>query len=138
MSFHKSSLLITYLKPSPEVVPAGRIKITESVLQNPFIKSFASRLVGADVAAFNAILTVIEASFPAEALYSRMASDVRPAFNSEEISGRLKEMADALFADIPASSPIKATLLATLHLIEPFNLHPAATRKIIDEMEKYD
>lgn len=105
---------------------------------HPSIKVFASRLAGADAAAFNAVLAVIEASFPAEALYSRMASDVRPSFNGEETSEHLKEMADSLFADLPASSPLKANLLATLHLIEPFNLHPAATRKIIEKIEKHD
>lgn len=105
---------------------------------HPSIKGFASRLTGEDVAAFNSVLAVIEASFPAEALYSRMASDIRPAFNGEETLERLKEMADSLFADLPWSSPLKATLLATLHLIEPFNLHPAATKKIIEEIEKHD
>lgn len=105
---------------------------------HPSLKIFSSRLSRTDAAAFDAVLAVIESSFPADALYSRMASDVRSSFNREDASGRLKEMAESLFFDLDASSPLRKTLLATLHLIEPFNLHPAATRKIVEEIEKHD
>ncbi len=102
---------------------------------HPSIKAFLSRLSKKDAAEFDAVLAVVESSFPAEALYSRMASDVRPAFNGEEITGRLREVADSLFTDLDSSSPLRKTLLATLHLIEPFNLHPLITKKIVEEME---
>jgi hypothetical protein len=105
---------------------------------HPSIKAFLMRLGKTDAAAFDAVLAVVESSFPAEALYSRMASDMRPSFNSDETSGRLREVAHSLFANLDASSPLRTTLLATLHLIEPFNLHPAITKKIIEEMEQHD
>ncbi|WP_052134436.1 ATP-binding protein [Collimonas arenae] len=105
---------------------------------HPSIQEFSRHLAKADAATFDAVLAIIESSFPAEALYSRMASDVRSSFNGEEISGRLREMATALFADIDFMSPVRRTLLATLHLIEPFNQHPAVTKKIVEELEKND
>jgi len=99
------------------------------------VKAFSSRLTKADAAAFEAVLAAIESSFPAEALHSRMSSDARSAFNGEDVSERLKEMAASIFANLDASSPLRKTLLSTLHLIEPFNLHPAATKIIVKEME---
>lgn len=105
---------------------------------HPSIKAFSDRLDGATAAAFDAVLAVVESSFPADALYSRMASDVRSSFNGDEVSERLREVAQALFADLDVSSPVRKTLLDTLHLIEPFNLHPAVTRKIVEEIEKHE
>lgn len=105
---------------------------------HPSVKAFMTRLQKADVAAFETVLAVIESSFPAEALYSRMSSDVRSSFNGEEALGRLREVAKSLFANLDESSQLRATLLATLHLIEPFNLHPAETRKIVEEIENND
>ena len=105
---------------------------------HPSIKAFASRLSQVDAAALNAVFAVIESSFPAEALYSRIASDMRSSFNGEATSEHLREVAALLFSDLDASSPLRATLLATLHFIEPFNLHPVITKKIIEEMEQHD
>jgi hypothetical protein len=105
---------------------------------HPLLKAFTNNLAGHELTAFNAVLSVIESSFPADSLYSRMASDVRSSFNGNEIVSRLKEMADTLFENVPADSPIKNVLLSTLHLIEPFNLHPVETKKIIEAIEKHD
>lgn len=105
---------------------------------HPSIKAFLSRLTKKEASDFDAVLAVVESSFPAEALYSRMASDMRSAFNGDEITGRLKEVAESLFADLDVSSSLRKTLLATLHLIEPFNLHPVITKKIVEEMEQHD
>ncbi len=104
---------------------------------HPSVKAFLARLSSMDAEGFSAVLDVIESSFPAEALYSRMASDIKSSFNGDDVSGRLKEVAESLFADLDAESALRKTLLATLHLIEPFNLHPAATRKIVEEFENH-
>jgi hypothetical protein len=105
---------------------------------HPSVASFSGRLSKPDAAFFEAVLAVIESSFPAEALYSRMASDVRPSFNGEEVSSRLREMAASLFANLHQDPPLRKKLAATLHLIEPFNLHPATTKKIVEEIENND
>lgn len=105
---------------------------------HPSLKAFANQLTKLEATAFDAVLAVIESSFPADALYSRMASDIRSSFNGDEVTGRLKEMAEAIFADIERNSPLRKNLLTTLHLIEPFNLHPEVTRKIVEEIEKYE
>ncbi|MBK6648229.1 MAG: hypothetical protein IPG42_00055 [Betaproteobacteria bacterium] len=75
---------------------------------------------------------------PADALYSQMASDLRSSFNGEEATIRLREVARSLFAALDGKSPLRKTLLATLHLIEPFNLHPEATQKYCQEIQKDD
>jgi hypothetical protein len=105
---------------------------------HPAIRALASRLVGDDSSALQSALTAVETSFPADALYSRMASDLRSGFNSEDVSSRLKEIAQSIFANPAITSSARKNLLATLHLIEPFNLHPVVTKKIIQEIEKDD
>lgn len=105
---------------------------------HPLIKSFSTGMTAADATRFEAVLSVVESSFPAEALYSRMASDMRSSFNGEEIAPRLREVANALLSDLPRASPLRSKLLQSLHLIEPFNQHPVATKKIIEEIEKHD
>jgi hypothetical protein len=102
--------------------------------KHPSISAFSSRIGKKDLASFELVLDVIESSFPADALYSRMASDVHSSFNGEEISGQLRAIASELFADIKSTSDLRKKLLATLHLIEPFNLHPVETRKIVKEL----
>lgn len=84
------------------------------------------------------ILRIIEGSFPADALYSRMASDMKPGFNGEYLEKQLREMAMTLFEGIANESPIRNHLLSTLHVIEPFNLYPALTRKIVEELERLE
>lgn len=105
---------------------------------HPSVKAFSKRLAKPDATAFDSVLAVIESSFPGDALYSRMASDVRSAFNGEEVSARLREMATGLLEGLDASSSLRKTLLSTLHLIEPFNLHPVVTKSIVKEMENND
>lgn len=102
---------------------------------HPSIKAFVSQLSKNDVSNFDAVLSVIECSFPADALYSRMASDLRSSFNGEEVNLRLRDVARSIFAELEKHSPLRKTLLATLHLIEPFNAHPETTRKIVEEIQ---
>ena len=120
-----------------EVIDRGGVRFDIN-RDHPSIKTLISRLSKSDASDFDAVLAVIESSFPADALYSRMASDLRSSFNGEEVTLRLREVARSLFAALDAKSPLRKTLLATLHLIEPFNLHPEATRKIVEEIQKDD
>lgn len=103
--------------------------------QHPVIAMIANRLSANDASAFSFLLALIECSFPAESLYSSMAADVRPAFDNHEVMQKLTEMAASIFSGLSGSPNLRQTLMATLHLIEPFNAHPATTRRIIEEME---
>jgi hypothetical protein len=124
-----------------DVTPAWREVIDRSGVRfdinraHPSLLNFAGRLNGSDEFAFASVLSVLENSFPAEALYSRMAADVRPSRNEDEIEGHLRAIANSLFTGLGRSTPVRSALLASLHLIEPFNLHAAATRKIVREIE---
>jgi hypothetical protein len=105
---------------------------------HPSVKSFLAMLSDSEAAAFSALLSVIESSFPADALYSRMASDVKTSFNSDEMAGKLEDMARAIFSGMEIANPIRVTMLDTLHLIEPFNFYPAITKKIIQGIREND
>lgn len=120
-----------------EIIDRGGVRFDIN-RDHPSIKTFISRLSQTDAAAFNAVLAVVESSFPAEALYSRMATDMRSTFNGEAASVHLRGVAQSLFADLDAASPLRTKLLATLHLIEPFNLHPEITKEIVKEMDQHD
>lgn len=102
---------------------------------HPLISEFSNSLDKEGKARLDLVLGVIESSFPADALYSRMASDVRPDFASGAAVESISSMVADLLESMPLESSSKRQLLASLHLIEPFNLHPELTKKIVKEYE---
>ncbi|MDQ2136621.1 ATP-binding protein [Alcaligenaceae bacterium B3P038] len=101
---------------------------------HPAIIAFAATISDENKADFHSVLSVMESSFPADLLYSRMASDVKPNFSSNEDSESLRAIFHVLISGFPAgSSTLKSALLKSLHLIEPFNFHPLETIKILEE-----
>ncbi|MNF10278.1 hypothetical protein D3C80_2111680 [compost metagenome] len=62
-----------------------------------------------------------------------MASDVKPDFNSDVVAEKLRLLAVSLFTNMSEESVARKSLLRTLHLLEPFNLHPVITKKIVEE-----
>ncbi|BBN54402.1 ATPase [Pseudomonas chlororaphis subsp. aurantiaca] len=102
---------------------------------HPMISEFSKSLDREGQARLNLILGIIESSFPADALYNRMASDVRTEFASDRAIENINEMVAKLMKNMPAESSVRKQLLMSLHLIEPFNLYPALTKKIVEEYE---
>ncbi|SDP42177.1 Histidine kinase-, DNA gyrase B-, and HSP90-like ATPase [Pseudomonas arsenicoxydans] len=115
-----------------EIIDRGGVRF-EINREHSLIKEYASNLPPSMLSEFNLILSVVESSFPAEALYSRMASDVKPDFNSEAVAEKLRLLASSLFTNMPQESVARRSLLNTLHLLEPFNLHPIITKNIVEE-----
>jgi hypothetical protein len=115
-----------------EVIDRGGVRF-EINREHTLIKEYASNIPINMLPEFNLILSVIESSFPAEALYSRMASDVKPDFNSDLVAEKLRLLAISLFSNMSEASVARKSLLKALHLIEPFNLHPTITKKIVEE-----
>jgi hypothetical protein len=101
---------------------------------HPAIKTFESQLADENRATFDAVLRVLESSFPADALYARMASEMRSAFNGEDSMVQFEALARALIAGLDVASPIRSSLLRNLHLIEPFSEHPENAKKIAQEL----
>lgn len=100
---------------------------------HPLISEFSKSLDKEGRARLNLVLGVIESSFPADALYNRMASDVRPDFASDSAVENINDMISTIIVNMPADSPTRRQLLMSLHLIEPFNLYPELTKKIVEE-----
>ena len=100
---------------------------------HPLISEFSKSLDKEGRARLNLVLGVIESSFPADALYNRMASDVRPEFASDSAVENINEMISKIIINMPADSPARRQLLMSLHLMEPFNLYPELTKKIVEE-----
>jgi len=100
---------------------------------HPLISEFSKSLDKKGKALLNLILGVIESSFPADALYNRMANDVRPDFASDSAIENINEMISRILISMPTDSPARRQLLMSLHLIEPFNIYPELTKKIVEE-----
>ncbi|WP_030140402.1 ATP-binding protein [Pseudomonas fluorescens] len=103
--------------------------------KHPLISEFSKFLNKEGRMQFNLILGIIESSFPADALYNRMASDIRSDFANDSSVESINGMIADLLSNMPVDSPARKQLLTSLHLIEPFNLYPALTKKIIEEYE---
>lgn len=102
---------------------------------HPLIAEFSRSLAKEEKTQLNLILGIIESSFPADALYNRMASDHRSDFASDDAVENINEMIANLLSNMPAESPARKQIIMSLHLMEPFNLYPALTKKIIEEYE---
>ncbi|WP_397451819.1 ATP-binding protein [Pseudomonas sp. NA-150] len=100
---------------------------------HPLVKEYCRTLSPEEMSAFKLVLSVIESTFPADALYSRMAADVRPDFNADSVTDKIYILARELFSNMATDSVSRKRILATLHLIEPFSLHPELTKRIIEE-----
>ena len=115
-----------------EVMDRGGVRFDIN-REHPLIKTYTNTLSSDGASLFNVILSTIESSFPADALYSRMASDMRPDFHSDDTVTRLEKLAQEIFGSMPTTSSPRRMLLATLHMIEPFNMYPELTKKIVEE-----
>ncbi|KTA85083.1 ATP-binding protein [Aeromonas salmonicida] len=102
---------------------------------HPLISEFSKSLDKKGRAQLNLILGVIESSFPANALYNHMASDIRPDFASDSAVENINKMISTMLAIMPTDLPARKQLLMSLHLIEPFNIYPELTKKIVEEYE---
>ncbi|RYZ93336.1 MAG: ATP-binding protein [Proteobacteria bacterium] len=101
--------------------------------EHPVVRQFILSQTAEGNRLLNSFLDIIERSFPADALYSRMASDFKPEFNSDYTERKLEEAVRSLIQSTEAGSFARKSILASLHLIEPFNLHPLAVKKIAEE-----
>ena len=118
-----------------EVIDRGGVRFDIN-REHPLIKTYIEGLSRENLCFFKVILSTIEASFPADALYSRMASDIRPEFQNADIAAHLEELAKEMFISLPATSSPRRMLLATLHMLEPFNMYPELTKQIIKEYSR--
>lgn len=79
-----------------------------------------------------AVLKILEQSFPSDALYARLATDLTPnRRSSPEIEYR--STIEAILEGWPTSDPTRKNFLVGLHLIEPFSAHPAIAQKLARE-----
>ncbi|MDM1345271.1 ATP-binding protein [Acinetobacter pseudolwoffii] len=104
---------------------------------HPLIKMFKQSLSKDQQSSFDSVLNAIENTFPAEALYSRMASDIRAISNEENIENKLQQMLISIFSTTEMDQTIKMNFLKNLHLIEPFNQNIEITKKIVKEWESH-
>ncbi|MDY0936015.1 ATP-binding protein [Pseudomonas viridiflava] len=125
----------------PDVIPGWNEIIDRGSVRydinrdHPLIVQHRQGLPDNSIAVFELLISVIENSFPADLLYSRMAGDIKSGFNDTEAFETLRRLAGSLFSQMPKDSTVRSRLLSTLHLLEPFNLHPELTKDIIKEYE---
>lgn len=80
-----------------------------------------------------AVLKVLEVSFPVQSLYVDVASEQSIRRLPEE-KNELRLIATELIQGLEKGSSIRNGLLANLHLIEPFNAHSEIAKQIAQEL----
>lgn len=80
------------------------------------------------------LLDTIERTFPADALYADMASDLPTWCDDENIRNTLKELALSLLSAAEALDGGRDRLLASLPLLDPFCEYPDITTSILEEL----
>ncbi|MBR8225437.1 ATP-binding protein [Burkholderia ambifaria] len=103
---------------------------------HPSVVQLQNLLSAEERPSLEAMLRVIEMAFPADALYARMASEMRPSFNGDDVIDQLAELARTLISGLSAGSPTRKTILDNLYLIEPFSAHPEVAKKISTELDE--
>ncbi len=101
--------------------------------EHPAITSLISILPKKNHRQFESVLRVIEQSFPADALYARLATDHRTQPASSNAEQNYRELVQLAIGNTPSESAAIKIFLETLHLIEPFSVHPEIARKIAKE-----
>jgi hypothetical protein len=102
--------------------------------KHPVISSFLHDLEPNQISAFEATLRVIEQSYPAEALYAQMATDVRPSIAHIGTEQDFRETIISIIACWSIDDPARIAFLEGLHLIEPFSKHPEISKKIVSQL----
>src|SRR5690606_2480066 len=102
---------------------------------HPLIKMFKQSLSKDQQSSFDSVLNAIENTFPAEALYSRMASDIRAISNEENIENKLQQMLISIFSTTEMDKTIKMNFIKNLHLIEPFKKNIEIKKKNVTKKE---
>ena len=103
---------------------------------HPTIKRLENALSSAGRADLEGILRSIETTFPADALYARMASEIRPSFASTLNETELADLARTLISGLESDSSVRKAILDSLHLIEPFSIDKALAQKIAYEISE--
>lgn len=97
------------------------------------IRSFRDALNTTSRRGFDAVIRILQASFPIESLYVDMASEERVAGPAESPQ-ELRSLAAGLLAGLPDAGAARASLLANLHVLEPFSAQPDLARAIAREL----
>lgn len=102
--------------------------------EHPVLDDFRQGLTAKQRAQLESMFKVLEQSFPAEALYARLASDQRHRAASGDTEKTFREMMNQLSAGWSGGAASRRALLESLHLVEPFSAHPDITRRIAQEL----
>jgi hypothetical protein len=104
--------------------------------KHPVVEALRGNLEPGQQRQLESVLRVMEQSFPAEALYARLATDHRPRPAAGD--GLEQDFRATLTAILEGWSTGEATrkaFLGGLHLIEPFSSNPAVAQKIAREYQ---
>jgi len=105
---------------------------------HPAISGWMQSCRDSGIAGGDAVLKIIEASFPADGLYSNMAADKRPLFKGDHDAQEIRQLISDVANAVSGSESARRSLLQNIHLMEPFNMYPDEAREIALELLKND
>jgi hypothetical protein len=97
---------------------------------HPVVKTLLNNLLPQQRTCFESVLKILERSFPAEALYARLATDVRPKKTEPGVEREYLDIVDSILDGWENDDPARKAFLEGLHLIEPFSDHPETAEKV--------
>ena len=101
--------------------------------EHPLFQAFEHRLEEDQRPLFRQLTEIIEAMFPADALYADMASDTRIVTQEEpkELEEKLHDLALGLVDAAGSADDARNRLLRNLNLLEPFARYPDITAQLV-------
>ena len=100
---------------------------------HPVVAAVFSSVTTEQKSRLESMFKVLEQSFPADALYARLATDHRPRAPGAGLEVAYRETIDSILSTWPHDDPARAAFLQGLHLIEPFSTNPDLAQKIARE-----
>lgn len=101
---------------------------------HPSIESLTAELADDELALLERVLRSIELALPTDAIYADIAANDPVSRTDEQVFDELRAMASSMVERLNNDEAARKMLLSALPKIEPFAMHVAATRKIIEEL----
>jgi len=104
--------------------------------EHPAVTSLLAMLQASAARSAERVMQALEMTIPFDAIYADLASEreVVPRVKASEMEDRLRELIEGLVEALRDDPEGMRRALEQLPMMEPFAEHPAATRKVIDEV----
>ena len=102
---------------------------------HPLVANLSEQFADGEGLLLERLLRSIELALPTDAIYADIAANDPVSRSDEQVFDELRDLAISMLERLKNDEDARKMLLATLQKIEPFSMHVAITRKIIEGLE---